>query len=70
MTGGTSSIDKIVTELSSYSLDRLPQVKKRWIYEINKSSLPFCVKVKAVYFAGTACDLVIQEVREKAGAAV
>lgn len=62
MTASNAEItDEIVTELSSYSLDRLPQVKKKWIHEINCSDLPFSVKVKAIYFAGTACDLVMQE---------
>lgn len=57
-------IDRIITELDSYSLDRLPWVKKQWIHEINVSDVPFSVKVKVIYLAGAACDLVIQKKKD------
>lgn len=54
-------IDRIVAELDSYSLDKLPQVKKKWIHAINCSDFPFGFKVIAIYMAGMVCDLVIQK---------
>ena len=53
-------IDGIINELDSYSIERLPWVKKQWIHEINVSEFPFSVEVKAIYLAGMACDLVMQ----------
>ncbi len=58
-------IDEIINELESYSMDRLPRVKKQWIHEINVSDFPFRVKILMVYMAGTVCDFVIQEKKER-----
>ena len=61
----TDYIDRIIAELEGYSLDRLPWVKKQWIHEINVSDFPFRVKILMVYMAGTVCDFVIQEKKER-----
>ena len=51
--------------MEGYSLDRLPWVKKQWIHAINTEDFPFRVKILMVYMAGTVCDFVIQEKKER-----